>query len=538
MPSPPPQTVVPWWIRGSTISTVVLVAATMSLAATAGAPQWGGLASMVGFFGFTYWLGLRAARRSEAGNFSDLALAGRRLGLGIGVFTMTATWVDGGYVNGTAEATYGAGLLHVQAPWGYALSLVVGGLFFAPRMRRHGFTTLLDPFDRRFGKKAAALLYVPALTGEVFWTAAVLMALGSTFGLLLDIDVTWSIVLSAAVVIVYTMTGGLWAVAITDVAQLAVLVVGLWIVVPFVAQASGGIGQAWLTYQQTGLQQATAVNWWAWSDTALLLVLGGIPWHVYFQRVLACRDEATARHLSLLAGLCCLVAALPPVLIGLCARAVDWQARGVAAPDAALVLPYTLLHLVPPAVSAIGLGAVAAAVMSSVDSSILSASSMAAWNVYRPLVRPRAPSWELTRVAKRMVLVVGVAATLLAIRADSVYALWVLCSDLVYCVLFPQLVLVLWDPKATRWGCYAGMAASTILRVSAGEPLLGLPRLVPLPVDAEGVATVPYRTIAMLAGLVTMWAVSRLTQRQCPSRPLEDGGLVSNQKRTPAPNPS
>jgi len=117
-----------------------------------------------------------------------MVLAGRRLGLAVGVFTMTATWVDGGYLNGTAEATYGSGLLHVQAPWGYALSLVLGGLWFAPAMRRHGFTTLLDPFERRFGKNAAALLYIPALTGEVFWTAAVLMALGTTFGMLLDVD--------------------------------------------------------------------------------------------------------------------------------------------------------------------------------------------------------------------------------------------------------------------------------------------------------------------------------------------------------------
>jgi high affinity choline transporter 7 len=354
--------------------TVALVAATLLFAATSPTAHWGGLLAMAGFFAAIYWLGLRAARRSAAGSFRDMVLAGRRLGLGVGVFTMTATWVDGGYVNGTAEATYSLGLLYVQAPWGYALSLVVGGLWFAPVMRRHGFTTLLDPFHRRFGRKAAALLYIPALTGEVFWTAAVLMALGTTFGLLLDVDFTFSIILAAAVVIAYTMTGGLWAVAITDVAQLVVLVAGLWIIVPFVAHAAGGLDVAWHHYRLAFTGSTATVNWWAWTDTTLLLVLGGVPWHVYFQRVLACRDEATARRLSLLAAGCCLIAAVPPILIGICARAIDWAARDLPAPDAALVLPYVLLHLVPPVVSAIGLGAVAAAVMSSVDSSILSAS--------------------------------------------------------------------------------------------------------------------------------------------------------------------
>jgi high affinity choline transporter 7 len=496
--------------------------ALLALARGTSSPHWGGAVALGACYAGTYALGIWAARRGEGGSFRDMALAGRRLGLGIGVFTMTATWVDGGYVNGTAEQTYAAGLLHAQAPWGYALSLLVGGLVFAPVMRRHGFTTLLDPFEQRFGRRAAALLYVPALTGEVFWTAAILTALGTSFGIIMDLDFSWSIVLSAAVVILYTTTGGLWSVAITDVAQLLVLVVGLAVVVPFVSGAVGGIGPAWAAYRAHVEASSAPVNWWAWGDAALLLIFGGIPWHVYFQRVLAARDAATARRLSIIAAFCCLGAAVAPALIGVLARGVDWPARGLAAPDPTLVLPYVLRHLTPPFVAALGLGAISAAVMSSVDSSILSASSMAAWNVYRPLIRPDADTVRLARVVKRMVVVVGVAATLMALQVRSVYALWVLCSDLVYCVLFPQLALALFDRRANRWGSYAGMAVALVLRVGAGEPLLGLPRLWPLPVDAAGVATMPVKTLTMLAGLLAMWAVSRATATRCPPVPLSE----------------
>jgi high affinity choline transporter 7 len=498
----------------------VLSLIAVGLALRAPSPHWGALAAMAILYAATYWLGVWASRNAAEGSFRDMVLAGRRLGLGVGVFTMTATWVDGGYVNGTAEQTYGAGLLHVQAPWGYALSLIIGGLWFAPVMRRHGFTTLLDPFDQRFGKKAAALLYLPALTGEVFWTAAILTALGTTFGLILDVDASWSIVLSAAVVLLYTFTGGLWAVAITDMAQLFVLIIGLAVVVPFVAHAVGGFPHAWQAYQATVASRPDDVNWWTWGDTALLLVFGGIPWHVYFQRVLAARDEATARRLSILAGLMCMVAAVPPTLIGILACGADWAGRGLAVPDATLVLPYVLRHLTPPFVAAVGLGAVSAAVMSSIDSSVLSASSMAAWNVYRPLIEPDASSARLTYVVKRAVIVVGVAATLMALRVQSIYTLWVLCSDLVYCILFPQLLLALGDAKANRWGSYAGMAVSLAIRVGAGEPLLGVPMILPLPVDASGVTTLPIKSMAMLAGLVTMWTVSRLTAGRCPAVPL------------------
>jgi high affinity choline transporter 7 len=507
----------------------VLGAVTLVVAGRGGNPHWGALAAMTLFYAATFFLGLWAGRRVAGDSFSDLVLAGRRLGLGVGVFTMTATWVDGGYINGTVEQTYSAGLLHVQAPWAYALSLVIGGLWFAPIMRRHGFTTLLDPFHRRFGARAAALLYVPAVTGELFWTSAILTALGTTFSVVLDLDFTWSIVLSATIVVAYTMTGGLWAVAITDVAQLIVLVLGLWIVVPFVAEAVGGFGPAVEQYQAR-MAVRPPVNWWSWSDSALLLVFGGIPWHVYFQRVLAARDEHVARRLSLLAAGCCLLAAVPPALIGILAHGADWAALGVSSPDATRLLPFVLVHLTPPAVAAIGLGAVSAAVMSSMDSSILSSSTMTAWNVYRPLVNPRASREALTRVVRRTVFVLGVAATLIALQVKSIYTLWVLCSDLVYCVLFPQILLALRDRRANRPGSYAGMLVAFAIRVSAGEPLIGLPRLLPLPQDANGLDTVPIKTIAMIAGLVVMWSVSRLTAVRCPAVPLEAAVTVGGRR--------
>jgi high affinity choline transporter 7 len=59
------------------------------------------------------------------------------------------------------------------------------------------------------------------------------------------------------------------------------------------------------------------------------------------------------------------------------------------------------------------------------------------------------------------------------------------------------------------------MAVSFAVRIGAGEPLLRLPMLLPLPVDASGAVTWPIKTIAMLAGLLTMWAVSRLTTNRC-----------------------
>ena len=54
----------------------------------------------------------------------------------------------------------------------------IGGIFFAHRMRREGYVTMLDPLQDAFGGRMGGLLFLPALCGEVLWSAAILAALG------------------------------------------------------------------------------------------------------------------------------------------------------------------------------------------------------------------------------------------------------------------------------------------------------------------------------------------------------------------------
>lgn len=492
---------------------------------------WGGFAAIMFFYVLIFFVGAYAASRSRTSETDEVMVAGRNIPLIVSVFTMSATWIDGGYVNGTAEYTASSGLAWVQAPWGYALSLIIGGLFFARTMRRHRFRTMLDPLAQRYGERVAALSFIPALCGETFWTAAILTALGTTFATVLGLDFNTAIVLSALIGIAYTSIGGLWAVALTDVVQLVFLFFGLYLIIPFILPHVGGLQHVWAQYSaQKGdlawffppidgwRHPAWGDSFWLWCDQALLLIFGGIPWQVYFQRVLSARDENTAVRLSVLSGIVCLFAAIPPIIIGMVGATVDWQAVGIPAPsETVLTLPYVIRYLTNPIVATIGLGAVAAAVMSSVDASILSASSMASWNVYRPLVKPDVSSEGLSRILKRCVWIVGIAATLMALQVKSVYTLWVLCSDLVYCILFPQLVTALFDPKANSYGALAGFAVAFLLRAGGGEPSIGISCLLPYPMLNEaGASMFPFRTLAMLMGLLTIVVVSRFTQRACP----------------------
>lgn len=483
------------------------------------------LACIAAFYLGILALGVYAGRRGAAdGTATGLLLAGRRIPLVVGACTMTATWVGGGYINGTAEAVYDSqlGLVWAQAPWCYALSLVLGGLFFAGRMRRMAFTTLLDPFEARYGKRVAAGLALPALMGEVFWSAAILVALGTTFGTILDFDFTTSILISAAVAIGYTVVGGLRSVAYTDVLQLLCILAGLGVAIPFALARTGSAQDVFHAYVQQMPQFPQGSRLWLWLDMAMLLILGGIPWQVYFQRVLASPDEKTAVRLSVIAGFACALMAVPAVIIGAVGAVADWSPPASGAPpDPAMVLPYVLQYLTPPAVATVGLAAVAAAVMSSVDSSILSASSMLTWNVYRPLLRPAAGDREIRRVLRGSVLAVGSAATALALAVQSVYELWYFCADFVYVILFPQLLAALFFPRANRTGAIAGAVVGLTLRLGGGVDFLGLKPFLPYPMQTPEGCDFPFRTVAMLAGLATLWVVSLATARRDPPRPLK-----------------
>src|SRR5207249_1954008 len=123
----------------------------------------------------------------------------------------------------------------------FGISLILGGVFFAGIMRRFGFTTLIDPLESRFGKRWAAVLFLPALAGELFWSAELLVAIGSTFGVVLGMPLTTAILLSAVVTTAYTVLGGMWSVAYTDIFQLALVAVGLVAALPYVLAAAGGL---------------------------------------------------------------------------------------------------------------------------------------------------------------------------------------------------------------------------------------------------------------------------------------------------------
>lgn len=462
-------------------------------------------------------IGWLASRRAGGGT-DDFMVAGRAMPLWLATFTMTATWVDGGYLLGTAEGAYRSSVASgLQGGVCFGVSLIIGGVFFARRMRALEFHTLIDPFEARFGKTWAVVLSLPAVLAETFWSAELLVALGSTFGVILNLDLVTGIVISAVVVTLYTMLGGMWAVAYTDAFQLLLVGVGLAAALPYALSAAGGLTHVWTFYQAAPHEPwLTSMSWW---DVSIMLMLGGVPWNCYFQRVLSCRSPRAAQLHSIYSGLLTIALTIPPLIMGLVAFAYVWpnEISLRLATQPADALPLIFKYITPPFVGLLGLAAIVGAVTSSFSSSILSAGSMFSWNVCLRLLKPDLSTRALTSIMRAAILVIGVLAVWMAIKVQSVQALWFFTSDLVFVLLFPQLVAALFDPKANLIGSITAFTVSLILRLGGGEPLFGVPALIHYP------GWIPFKTVAAGAGLLLLPAISRMSASLSTPRPLRIG---------------
>lgn len=518
----------------------------------------GGIACMyVIMVSFGLWASRRKSQNMEAGGNELEAnmVAGRTIGVLVGCFTMTATWVGGGYINATAEKVFSKGLIWCQAPFGYALSLFFGGIFFAKKFRQMEYITMLDPFQMKFGAKMGGFIFIPCVLGELMWCASILSALGSALSVILGISMELGVIVSTITAVAYTLVGGLFAVAYVDIIQLCTVAIGLCISVPFAFHSEhrlGGLSDIISKNFTRNIFRNDGVNYidgnhtfsdlWigtlknyqvgSYLDVYALLICGGIPWQAYFQRVLSVREVRHARILSFVAAFGCFIMAIPSVLIGAVATTADWAGAGytdrLPIPDsqAKFVLPMTLQYMTPPGITFVGLGAVTAAVMSSADSSILGASSMFVRNVYQIIFRPQASQRELGYCMKVTVVCAGCIAIALALAIPSIYGLFKLCSDLVFVIVFPQLVMVTYVPWSNLYGSIAGYVVSLVLRFLGGEPLIHLPPAIKYPyydeslmnedgeVDFEGKGQLfPFRTFSMMIGLITNLLVCYVTHK-------------------------
>ncbi|MGH8627687.1 MAG: sodium:solute symporter family protein, partial [Gammaproteobacteria bacterium] len=350
-----------------------------------------------------------------ASSEQDYLLGGRKLGPGLVLFSVFATWFGAETCIGASGEVFAKGLSGASVdPFGYAICVVLMGLLFAAPLWRMGLVTLADLFRRRYGEGVEWLATLIMIPTSLLWAAAQVRAFGQIVAAPTDIGTTMAISIAAAVVIVYTTAGGLMADAVSDLLQGLVLIAGLVLIGCLVMQ--GGGWEA-LRHAEPMTLTAPGSGWLATLETWSVPVLGSLVAQELVSRVIAARNAAVARNSTIAAGVLYLAVGLIPVSLGLAAAHLL-----PADSEPEQVMALLAGHYLPIWAYVVFIGALVSAILSTVDTTLLACGSLTAHNLILPL-RPETSERGRLMANRMAVVVYGILAYLIALSGESVFAL-------------------------------------------------------------------------------------------------------------------
>ena len=375
----------------------------------------------------TIAIGLWAARRVH--DSKDYVLAGRSLPLYMNTATVFATWFGAESVLSVSVEYQKNGLGGIIAdPFGSSMCLVLVAVFFARAFYRMDLLTIGDFYRKRYGRAMELGTSVVITISYLGWTAAQLTALGLVFSTLTGgvISLSTGILISGVIVLGYTIWGGMWSVAMTDLFQSIMIILGLLLVAWVVGDMAGGADKVMAAAVGGGrldfFPKGGAREWFAFANAFLTLAIGSIPQQDIFQRVTSAKNEKTAIAGSLLGAIVYFSFVFVPIYIVCAALLVDPAlGRLLGAEDARemqRILPSFILERTPMWIQVLFFGALLSAILSTASGAIIAPTSLSTENVVRPLY-PHMSDRTFLLVLRLMLVSFTLAALIFALNSKQ-----------------------------------------------------------------------------------------------------------------------
>lgn len=387
--------------------------------------------AVIAYLGLTIAIGLYASR--FVGGAKDFMVAGRSLPLYMNFTCVFATWFGAETVLSVSATFTNTGLQSIPGdPFGFSVCLILVAVFFARMFYRMDLLTIGDFYRKRYGRSVEVLTSVVITLSYLGWAAAQLTALGLVLSVLgRGAGAEWltlnrAILIGAAVVIFYTVLGGMWSVALTDMIQTIVIIVGLIIIAVLAAQLAGGAGVVFETAHQKGNLQlfpsGGTREWFAFVAGFLTAALGSIPQQDVFQRVTSAKDEKTAVRGTLLGGSFYFVFAFVPMFIAFAATVIDpayiQQFASDDEREMQRALPQMVMTMMPFWAQVIFFGALVSAILSTASGTLLAPSSLFVENVLRPFTH-RLSDRRMLQLLRGVLVVFAMGVTYQAVNSNQ-----------------------------------------------------------------------------------------------------------------------
>ncbi len=431
---------------------------------------------MLLWFVIAYWvvsvaIGLLAALKVH--NTKDFAIAGRHLPFYMVVATVFATWFGAEAVLGI-PATFLGENLHgiVTDPFGASLCLILVGLFFAAPLYKMKLLTIGDFYKKRYGRAAEVMTTIAIVISYLGWVGAQITALGLVFNIVSDgqISQTTGMWIGSLTILIYTYFGGMWAVAVTDLLQMVIIVVGMLYIGAEVSELAGGVGTVIAHAQNAGKfdfwPSANIRDIIAFAAAGVTMMLGSIPQQDVFQRVQSAKTIHYAKWGSVLGGSLYFIFCFVPIFLAYSATLIDpdMVAKNLAeGGDPQMILPQLVLNHAPLFAQVLFFGALLSAIKSCASATLLAPSVSFTENILRPMM-PHISDKELLRLMRVVTLIFTLLVTVYAVYSDmSIFAMVENAYQVTLVSAFIPLAFGVYWKRATNQGAILSIIAGCVV---------------------------------------------------------------------------
>ena len=394
---------------------------------------------LLGMVGVGLWF---AKKHSD---FEDFFLAGRSLTTPLLITTLISTYYGIDVLFGDSQLGFTNGVVawFAYARPTYAFFLIAAFLL-AHRLREEDFKSLPDILDKYYGKKTR---YVGAVTSFIYSLPALSLY---GFGMLGDVILGWEPIMGMLVLggiaLIYTITGGFWAVALTDSVQFVLMCVILAMAFPFAMNLIGGFDSMIKVLEPSYFDTLGDMSIWLiiiYASTGLSILVEP----TFYQRIFAAKSYKNVRN-ALVIGIF-IWGSYDWIITILAMAAKVAVIQGTlpvdVAPDAALLT--IMVAALPAGALGLFLAGVLATEMSTLDSYCLVAGGNVAYDIYKPAFKPSATDQELIKTTRQGILLSWVLGFAMAISFDQMLGLWVFMASILISSVLAPILLGMYVPK-------------------------------------------------------------------------------------------
>ena len=417
------------------------------------------LAGMVG-------VGLWFAKKHT--DFEDFFLASRSLTTPLLITTLISTYYGIDVLFGDSQLGFTNGVVawFAYARPTYAFFLIAAFLL-AHRLREDDFKSLPDILDKYYGKKTR---YVGAVTSFIYSLPALSLY---GFGMLGEVILGWEpimgMVVLGGIALVYTLTGGFWAVAFTDSIQFVLMCVVLAMAFPFAMNLIGGFDEMIEVLEPSYFDTMGDLSIWLiiiYASTGLAILVEP----TFYQRIFAAKSYKNVRN-ALIIGIF-IWGSYDWIITIIAMAAKTGVLQGIlptdVAPDAALLT--VMVAALPAGALGLFMAGVLSTEMSTLDSYCLVAGGNVAYDIYRPAIKPDATDEELIKKTRYGILLSWILGLAMAVSFDQMLGLWVFMASILISSVMVPILLGLFIPRFRKalagfLSAGLGLASTVILNI-------------------------------------------------------------------------